>query len=156
MIRLTAQQARAAGLTPPPRKRQPRKPAVQRPLDLPAPTQLVHYLTIPNWRPTPLNQLMYTTVCRRIKLKKADREMVAFYAMQQKIPLAVLPRKVSIEVGLSGRQRQFDQDSPQKSLFDALVHCGALTGDTAGEVQWGGVTFTRGKSYTTIRLEELP
>ena len=115
---------------------------------------MIHVLSIPDWRPTTLDKLLYATVRDRIHLKKEDRTFIAFYAKNLCIPKATGRRRVTLEIGLTGRQKEADIDAYQKTVLDALVECGLLLGDTRAEAEWGGVSYSRGESFTAICLED--
>ena len=117
---------------------------------------MIHRITIPQWRPATINWLMYAKVLRRIKLRKADDEMVGCYARQQDIPRALGKRRVSLEITLTGRQKETDPGAYEKSLADSLVKCGMLMGDSRQFVEYGTVTYSRGVTGgTVIVLEDL-
>lgn len=109
---------------------------------------------IPNWRPAPLNQLLRGH-WKAHKLKKNDRELVHFYALQYDIPKAKGRRRVSLQITYCGRQKEYDSDNAWKSVLDALVRCGQLIDDNPKHVVIGPVIQTRGKTTsTTITLED--
>lgn len=114
-----------------------------------------HTLYVPDWKPTSLNGLM-ASVQAKIKAKKRDREMVTLYARMADIPKANCRRRVSVEIGYSGRARECDPDNLTKSLLDALVSCGLLLDDAAAFVLWAGVEQRRDETtWTRITLEDL-
>ncbi len=99
---------------------------------------------------------MFTTVKKRIKLKKSDHEMVAAYAKKDGIPKASGKRRLSLIITLSGRQKEADIDSMNKVALDACVACGLLLGDRAKEAEWGGVEYQRGlEGGTLLILEDI-
>ena len=117
---------------------------------------MIHKITIPNWRPAALNTLMRSHWSTPGKLKKSDAAMIAGYALQAGIPKATGKRRVSLEITLTGRQRQVDPDSYQKSTLDGLVKCGQLLDDNAASVEWGCVWYSRiGEAGTTIILTDM-
>jgi hypothetical protein len=112
-------------------------------------------LIIPAWHPAKLNELLGHWA-QRHRLKRGDRELVGYYARLAGIPLAVLPRRVSLRIILGPRERAADPDAYWKSLLDALVHCGGLVNDNRQSVELGTVEFHRGpKRSTEITLEDL-
>jgi hypothetical protein len=114
-----------------------------------------HEFTISNWTPTPLNKLM-RSVRARIRLKKADRDLVAVYARQADVPRARGKRRVTLLVTLGPGQRGADVDSYWKSLLDALVYAQLLVDDSQYGVELAPVEFARGPALsTTIVLEDL-
>jgi hypothetical protein len=115
----------------------------------------MHTLTIPNWQPATVNQLL-VGVRGRIRLKKQDRELVGWYARAAGIPRATTPRRVSLRITLGPRQRAADPDAHWKSLLDALVCAGLLVDDSRKWVQLGAVVFERGPARSTaIVLEDV-
>lgn len=119
-------------------------------------TSPIHRITILHWRPATLNKLMRGKIKDRIKYRQVDHAMVAGYAHKEGVPRALGKRRVSLEITLTGKQKEFDVDSPWKGLFDALVSCGQLLGDTVHLVQIGELSFTRGtEPKTVILLEDL-
>jgi Holliday junction resolvase RusA-like endonuclease len=113
-------------------------------------------LAIPNWIPATLNQWDGRHWSVRARLKKADRDLVAWYAREQEIPKATGKRRVSLEIVLGPRGRKSDPDAYWKSVLDALVSCQALLDDSAKWVELGQVTFSRGPRGSAITLEDLP
>jgi hypothetical protein len=117
---------------------------------------MIHKITIPYWRPAALNTLMRSHWSTSGKLKKSDANIISAYAFCAGIPKATGKRRVSLEITLTGLQRQTDPDSYQKSTLDGLVKCGMLLEDNAASVEWGGVSYDRiGEAKTTIVLEDL-
>lgn len=114
----------------------------------------VYFLRIPRWQPERLNRLIGCHWATKHRRKRADREMVAGYALAQQIPRAEGKRRVSLVVTLGPRQRGFDPDSPWKSLLDALVACGLLVDDSGRWVEAGAVTFERGRERGTLIILE--
>jgi hypothetical protein len=114
-----------------------------------------HVLTIPGWHPNTVNQLL-RSVRERIRLKKADRQLIATYARLAGIPPAAGKRRVSLCITLGPGQRAADPDAYWKSLLDALVQCGQLVDDNRQGCELGEVAFERGgERKTTIMLEDL-
>ncbi len=112
-------------------------------------------ITIPDWHPAKLNQLLGDWR-KRERLKKGDRFLVVFYVREHRVPVALGKRRVSLTITLAPRQRAADPDAYWKSLLDALVISGALTNDNRQVVELGPVEFVRGaKVSTTITLEDL-
>ena len=119
---------------------------------------MVYKIAIPNWRPAALNRDAKHAGQVGARLKKADGEMVAFYAIQCCTPKATGKRRVSLQIVLTGQQKEADPDAYQKSLLDALVHAGLLTDDNSQGVEWGGVEYNQNGSVTagtTIILEDV-
>src|SRR5262245_1377474 len=102
----------------------------------------VHQLVIPQFVPTPLNQLMRGRRRDRIRLAKGDRELVGYYARLSGIPPATGKRRVSVEATMPGRRP--DPDAILKSLLDALVAAELLRSDSSRWCQLGDVTIELG------------
>ena len=113
-------------------------------------------LTIPQWHPATVNQLLHS-VGSRIRLKKADRAIVAVYARQQQIPQATGKRRLAVRIILGKGQRARDPDSYFKSLEDACVHAGLLVDDSHQYVELAPVTFARDAQHwgTVIQFEDM-
>lgn len=107
-----------------------------------------HVLTIPNWHPARLNELLAGR-WQAAKLKKADRQIVAVYAFDV-IPHATGKRRVDVEIVLGPRQRACDPDAYHKSLLDALKHARLLIDDNRQHVELTPVRFSRGKQKATV------
>lgn len=122
----------------------------------------VHVLTIPNFVPATLNQLLGNWR-KRARLKKLDREMVATYARLQEIPKATGKRRVSLRIGWgdgkAGRRkgggRRPDPEAFWKSVNDSLVSCGLLTDDNEHGVELGPVEYVAGERRTEVVLTEV-
>lgn len=112
-------------------------------------------IVIPQWQPSRLNDLMKCHWGRKTRLRKADDDMVAYYARMESVPPATGPRRVSLEVTLTPRQRA-DRDCWWKSVLDALVNCRLLVNDEATWCDLGAVTVTKGDvRQTVIVLEDI-
>jgi hypothetical protein len=115
-----------------------------------------HVLAIDRWQPTRLNQLLHEHWGKANRRKKADRELVGFYALIGKVPPATGPRRVSLRITLAPGQRAGDPDSYWKSTLDALVGVGLLLDDNRQNCELGGIDFDRGPERSTaILLEDL-
>ena len=139
-------------------------------------------LTIPGWTPVLLNKLRSAHHIKANRMKKADAEMVAFYANLQQIPRVRIVRsdqprttgtgkptvgkliagtgprrRVSIHIVLPKGERRGDRDGYYKSALDSLVACQRLVTDSPVWSEEGGVTFDRAPVRATqITLEDLP
>jgi hypothetical protein len=111
-------------------------------------------LEIPRWYPATINQLMHS-VRGKIRLKKADREMIAGYVMAKRIPRAEGKRRLSLHIVLGKGQR--GADAYHKSLLDACKHAGLILDDSSRYVELAPVTFSRDWNGwgTVIRLDDL-
>lgn len=114
-----------------------------------------HILTLPGFTPTPLNRLMRGRRRDRIRLAKADHDLVCYYAREQGIAKAECPRRVSVEITVAPGQRRCDPDGVWKGLLDSLVAARLLVNDSARWVQLGDVTWGRGERRTVVTLEDL-
>ncbi|HKI30283.1 MAG TPA: hypothetical protein VKA46_00225 [Gemmataceae bacterium] len=115
-----------------------------------------HVLTIPDWHPARLNQLLTQHWRPRYRLKRADAALVATYAHLTGIPPATGRRRVLLRITLGPRQRAGDPDAYWKSLLDALKAARLLVDDNRQGVELGPVTFDRGPARATaITLENL-
>ncbi len=117
-----------------------------------------YILGIPDWHPATLNQFLgrHWTVCA--KLKKFDRDLVAFSARDAEIPSAEAKRRVELTIVLGARQRGCDPDAYWKSLLDALVCAGMLVDDSSKWVECPPPTFERAptKSTRIVLTDILP
>lgn len=87
-------------------------------------------LTIPNWTPTLTNHWYGKHWRVRYKLKRAQNDIVAAYAMQQQIPQATCRRRLLIQVWGWPTGRKPDLDSFDKLLLDAIRDCGLILDDS--------------------------
>lgn len=120
---------------------------------------MIHVLHLPGFTPTSTNQLL-GSVRGRCRLKRGDRERVAWEARQAGIPAAEGKRRLGLRVLLPKGQRATDPSNAIKSLEDALVQAGLLRGDSYRWVEPGPVVFARSLDGTTretfVILEDLP
>lgn len=144
-------------------------------------TSRVYKIYINDFRPALDNELMRRGWWRKAKLKKRDRDVVAYEAWRAGVPqvavspqdwryrkvlgLGALPgdpqprrRRVSLSISnphYRGRNVP-DPLSPLKSLLDALVGSGLLVDDSD---RWCEIVvpveYTTGPKSTTITLEDL-
>lgn len=113
-----------------------------------------HTITILNWQPATINELM-RSVKARIRLKKSDRMIVACFAKNAAIPEAKTKRKIRLLITLGPRQRGADADAYWKSCLDALVQAKLLRGDSKEWVELLPVEYQRGSARATrIELED--
>lgn len=111
-------------------------------------------VTIPDWRPAGLNQIMRGKLRDRIRFGKRDKRMVWAYFNGQ--PKATGKRKVSMHIVLTGREKPYDPDNAWKSVLDALKACGQLVDDSHRHCELGAITYDRAlKGSTTITLEDV-
>lgn len=117
----------------------------------------IHLIRIPQWRPTPLNELTGNRF-KAGRLKKADREIIAHYCKHT--PKAAKKRLVEVEIVLGKGGRKCDPDAYWKSLLDALVHAEMLTNDNENGVELMPVIHTRAEQEnpiiaTIIRMKDI-
>ena len=118
-------------------------------------TEGTHTLVIERWRPLRLNDMLYRNRYSVARRKRADKHLIAIEAVRQGVPKAAGPRRVSIHVVLSGRQKAADPDAYWKSLNDGLTSCGLLVDDSSRYCTLGPVTYERGEvTRTIITLED--
>lgn len=119
------------------------------------PIPVTHTLTIPNWHPSRLNQLMGHWA-ERARRKKGDAEFVFVYAYLARIPRATGKRRVDLVVTLAKGQRSPDRDAWWKSTLDALVHARLLRDDCPKWCVPGSVEYRRADGpATTILLTDM-
>lgn len=119
---------------------------------------MIHRIVIPNWRPARDNELINCHWRTKHKRKSEDAQIVAAYCREAEVPHALDKRRVSLEIRLTAKQKEADPLAYCKSLLDALVNCRMLIDDKAEFMEWGGVTYSRGKPLvpgTTIILEDM-
>jgi hypothetical protein len=106
------------------------------------------------WQPQRLNDLMHCHWSKKNRLKKSDRDIVAYYASW--IPKAVGKRRVTLTITLGPRQRGGDVDAWWKSTLDALVCCQLLRDDCKEWVELAPLVYERGpERATSLTLEDL-
>lgn len=111
-------------------------------------------VTIPDWRPASLNQIMRGKIRDRIRFGKRDKHIVWAHFLSQ--PPATTKRRVSLHIVLTGRERPCDPDNAWKSVLDALVKCGMLVDDSNAWCEITTPTYDRAlKGSTTITLEDV-
>lgn len=110
-------------------------------------------IRIPDWWPTPLNQLINRHHMAAHRLKKTDAQLLQRMAQCQGVPAATGKRRVSLVIILPPRRRAPDPDAFWKSLLDGLVRAGLLRNDSQHWVECSPVEFARGQrlcSYVTL------
>jgi hypothetical protein len=116
-------------------------------------------VTIPQWHPATVNQLM-KSVRDRCRLKRQDRELIAAYVkLQANVPVAAGKRRVGLKLQMAKGQIRADADAYHKSLLDGLKRAGLIVNDSPDWVEIGPVSFdpTRkpGQFATTVILEDM-
>jgi hypothetical protein len=111
-------------------------------------------IVIPRWQPYRLNQSRGRHWSVEAKLKKIDRQLIAFYG--RGLPMAGCKRSVRLQITLGPKQRGGDPDGYWKGLLDNLVELGHLVDDSRKWCVCLPVEFVRGESRsTTIELRDL-
>ncbi|MHB8397367.1 MAG: RusA family crossover junction endodeoxyribonuclease [Candidatus Limnocylindrales bacterium] len=87
---------------------------------------------------------MRGTIRARIRMERIDRNMIAAYMIQARIPRAQGRRRVDLHLTLGPRNKEGDVDAYWKGLLDGLVACGMLIDDRRQYCQLGDVTYERG------------
>ena len=111
--------------------------------------------TVPDWLPTPLNQLLGNPF-RAGRLKRSDQEIVLFYGRHLQVPLAYYKRRVDLIITLPKGKRRPDKDCWEKSSLDALVAADLLINDSPVWCERGSVDYERGNTSTRFVLTDLP
>lgn len=122
-----------------------------------------YVITVPYWRPATLNKLMSMHWIQARKLKKADSDIVDFYAGDVGAKGAECKRRVDLHITYQTKKDAknkamsvCDPDAFWKSLLDALVNCGALYDDSPKWVELGDVTQVKGViTETRITLTDI-
>jgi hypothetical protein len=116
---------------------------------------MIHTITIPDWLPPTLNQIMRGKLRTRMQLCRQCHKTIRSYGLAQKIPRATAKRRLTIKLTFGPGKRMCDPDSPLKAVADALVRAGLLRGDRYNDVEHMPVVFNRGpKSATILVLED--
>lgn len=118
----------------------------------------VAVLWLPGFTPTSVNLSDGRHWSEGYKLKRSDKEIVAFFAEQQGLSPANLPRKVSLRITLPKGQRSLDKSNVWKSLLDALHHAWLIVNDSPQWCEEGKVEYVRHHAdlrETFILLEDI-
>jgi len=118
-----------------------------------------HVLEIPDWHPARLNALLTCHHMKAHRLKKADAEMLAAYALRAGIPKASGRRRVRLTIVYPSRRWVADKDAYWKSLLDGLVKAGLLVDDSPRHLvkdEEPAYLYERGKKATRVELTDLP
>lgn len=116
-----------------------------------------HALTVPDWLPTRLNELLRMHWAVRRRALKAEAELVAGYAIQARVPKAEGKRRVSVTFHAPGGRgaKTGDSDARLKGLLDSLVKCGLLVDDSPKWCLLGAVECVKGEKKTVVVLEDV-
>jgi Holliday junction resolvase RusA-like endonuclease len=111
-------------------------------------------VTIPNWRPHSINQLLHGHWTKARRMKRQDADMIMAYLVEH--PKATGRRRLSVTIGNKQRGHQLDADNALKSLLDGLKRCGAIIDDSAEFLELGRVASVHDKTnHTIIILEDI-
>ena len=110
----------------------------------------VRRLEITGWNPAGLNAITKDKIRAGIRLKKADKELVAMEAIKQATPRATGRRRVDTLIILEPGQRACDPDAYFKSSLDALKNAGLLKGDSDKWVDFSKPRFVRSVEKSTV------
>lgn len=110
-------------------------------------------ITIPNFHPAKLNELLGGHWSKGHKRKKADRNLIATYTRHLKP--ATTKRRVHLTIVCPDERYGGDPDSYFKSLNDALVHSKQLVNDSKKWCELAPVQYRIGSKETIITLEDL-
>lgn len=117
---------------------------------------MTYHLTIADWTPCRVNELLHGHWAKAHRLKRIDKNMVCGYAFHNRIPRATGPREVSLRVTLPSEARGKDEDAFWKSVLDACVHAGLLIDDRSEYCRVGPVEIVNGeRRETRITLTDL-
>jgi hypothetical protein len=117
----------------------------------------VHEISIPDFLPTTVNDLLRIHWAARNRLLKEEAQLVAVYARLHAVPPASCRRRVTIAFRApGGRGRKVgDPEARYKGLLDALVKCGCLVDDSDRWCDLLPRVRERGAVRTLIVLEDL-
>lgn len=112
-----------------------------------------HVIYIPNWHPASVNKLMGHWASAS-KIKNADMQMMAMYALKAKVPPADGKRRLEITLKINTAGRTPDPDNFYKSVCDGLKRCGYIKDDSGTWLEITPTKFERGKDMATILILE--
>lgn len=130
---------------------------VRRVLPEPSTERGIYRVSIPRWRPALLDELTSFSLRKRMRCKRIDRDMIAYYLGPHhgNVPVATGRRRVWLEIQ---RPRPMfpDTDNIWKSILDALVYHDFLIDDCKEAHAKEDPIYTPGPILlTTIVLEDL-
>lgn len=105
---------------------------------------MTYTLVIAGWRPHRLNEFTSQHWSVRRNAKAADALRLLVECQNQKIPLALGKRRVTLLWKLEKGERTPDADGLWKSLLDGLVHAGRLRDDNPKWCETAPVVYGRG------------
>lgn len=109
-----------------------------------------YIIHIPNWHPTPLNNLLKAHWGDASRMKSGDAQMMAAYAYKAHIPKAIGKRSVGITIVLGKGQRGCDPDAYHKTTHDGLKRHGYLKDDNRQWLDIVPTKYTRSAQPATI------
>lgn len=125
---------------------------------------------IPNFLPTPLNQLMRMNRHKRNRILKSEYDLIAVYSRD--VPKAKAKRRVILRLTLQpevrrrdsrgksiildGADKERDDDGCFKGVLDGLVKAGMLVDDSRRWVERAPAEYEIGEQRkTTLTLEDM-
>jgi Holliday junction resolvase RusA-like endonuclease len=118
-----------------------------------------YIITIPHWTPTSVNQQAKGHWSQFYKKKTADKQLMAYYCREQRIPGARGKRMVHTYMILEPKPgRKVDPDNVMKVLLDSLKHARMIIDDSDKWCDWTKPTVEKGTKAiwgTRIIIEDL-
>lgn len=113
-------------------------------------------ITIPDWHPTRLNELLTLHWAQAARRKADDAQMISVYGRMAGVSAAATRRRVRLEVHGWPRGRMCDPDAFFKSLLDGLVKASFLVDDSQKWCECPPAVLVRSKEKKTIiTLEDI-
>jgi hypothetical protein len=113
-------------------------------------------VTIPDWHPLSLNQMIGFNKFVVTRRKHKDAGLVGAACLMAGVPRATGKRRVTLTIVLGPRQKGRDPDAFHKSTCDSLRSCGALVNDSKEWVELPPVRYERAmRRSTRITLEDV-
>lgn len=115
---------------------------------------MIHTITIPNWLPTRINELLNVHWSKAHRRKQQDFHILSGYVTNT--PKASSRRRMTMTIVLGKGMRTGDNDAYFKSILDALVKLKLLINDSPNWLDLQPVKFQRAeRSATIIELEDI-